>query len=219
MGPADRLDLPVPAFRPAPLRDEAVYPASGLRPAGFAALDSVFDDALCDALIAAFDAVGGHTASLVKGVQSAGIRRSRVLWFDADSSPDPDLTAAVDRRMAEVTALLNRTRFGFALDGFDEAFQIARYDAEIAGGYIRHVDRGEGPRARRRKLGISIQLSAPETYDGGDLILEPQAVPITGPRRRGTAIAFPSYVVHEVTPVPRGCRYSFVAWVHGPGFV
>ncbi|MFD0388339.1 2OG-Fe(II) oxygenase [Tistrella bauzanensis] len=66
---------------------------------------------------------------------------------------------------------------------------------------------------------MSIQLSAPEDYAGGDLVLEPQAVPITGPRRRGTAIAFPSYVVHEVTPVTQGQRYSLVAWIHGPGFV
>lgn len=218
MGPSsnDATILPPPA---PPLRDEAVYPATGLRPAGFAALDNVLDAAECDALIRLFEAEGGHSAALIRGVQSAGIRRSRVLWLDGDTGGEPTLVARIDRRMAEVVAVFNRTRFGFVLDGFDEALQIARYDGDDAGGYIRHVDRGEGPRARRRKLGVSIQLSAPEDYVGGDLVLEPQAVPIIGPRRRGTAIAFPSYVVHEVTPVTRGQRYSLVAWVHGPGFV
>jgi len=31
-------------------------------------------------------------------------------------------------------------------------------------------------------------------------------------------IFFPSYTLHEVTPVTKGTRYTLVGWVHGPAF-
>ena len=37
-------------------------------------------------------------------------------------------------------------------------------------------------------------------------------------RKQGTAIAFPSYVLHGVKPVTTGTRYSLVAWITGPEF-
>ena len=37
-------------------------------------------------------------------------------------------------------------------------------------------------------------------------------------KNRGTAIFFPSYVLHEVKPVTKGLRYSLVIWVTGPKF-
>ena len=32
----------------------------------------------------------------------------------------------------------------------------------------------------------------------------------------GSTIAFPSFFLHEVTPVTKGSRYSIVTWVSGP---
>ena len=34
-------------------------------------------------------------------------------------------------------------------------------------------------------------------------------------KTRGTFIAFPSFVLHRVTPVTRGTRWSLVAWILG----
>jgi PKHD-type hydroxylase len=34
-------------------------------------------------------------------------------------------------------------------------------------------------------------------------------------RKRGAFIAFPSFVLHRVTPVTRGTRWSLVAWILG----
>jgi PKHD-type hydroxylase len=66
-----------------------------------------------------------------------------------------------------------------------------------------------------RKLSISIQLSAPEDYEGGDLELLYGHQPEPMARARGAFIVFPSFMLHRVTPVTRGTRWSLVAWILG----
>ena len=36
---------------------------------------------------------------------------------------------------------------------------------------------------------------------------------------KGTITFFPSHVLHEVTPVTKGTRYSLVSWVQGPNIL
>jgi PKHD-type hydroxylase len=66
-----------------------------------------------------------------------------------------------------------------------------------------------------RKISISIQLARPEDYEGGDLELLFANQPESLEKTRGTFIAFPSFVLHRVTPVTRGTRWSLVAWILG----
>jgi PKHD-type hydroxylase len=40
----------------------------------------------------------------------------------------------------------------------------------------------------------------------------------TAPKTRGTLIAFPSYVLHRVTPIISGTRKAVVVWTTGPRF-
>ena len=68
-----------------------------------------------------------------------------------------------------------------------------------------------------RKLSITIQLSSPQDYEGGDLILH-NGEPEKMQKELGKLIVFPSYTLHEVTPVTKGTRYSLVAWVAGKPF-
>lgn len=75
-----------------------------------------------------------------------------------------------------------------------------------------------------RKLSVTISLSDPSDYDGGNLKFD------LGPHRsdryhtceeirpRGSIIVFPSHIHHQVTPVTRGTRYSLVAWSLGKPF-
>ena len=67
-----------------------------------------------------------------------------------------------------------------------------------------------------RKLSFSVQLSDPDDYKGGDLLLKISSDPTQVKKTRGTVIFFPSYVLHEVTPVEQGVRKSLVGWVTGP---
>lgn len=75
-----------------------------------------------------------------------------------------------------------------------------------------------------RKLSVTVSLSDPADYDGGNLKFD------LGPHRsdryhtceeirpRGSIIVFPSHIHHQVTPVTRGTRYSLVAWSLGKPF-
>ena len=83
--------------------------------------------------------------------------------------------------------------------------------------YQDHIDLGyTNPNNAIRKLSFSLQLTDPTTYKGGDLILKHSSEPETARRDRGSITFFPSYILHEVTPVTEGVRKSLVGWVTGP---
>ena len=69
-----------------------------------------------------------------------------------------------------------------------------------------------------RKLSITVQLTDPSEYEGGNLQILTADEPANITRKRGMIALFPSYVLHQVTPVTRGSRQSLVAWVSGPAF-
>jgi PKHD-type hydroxylase len=95
--------------------------------------------------------------------------------------------------------------------------QIGEYS--IGGHYDLHRDDDVYSRdgtGIQRKLSLSLLLSDPDTYEGGDLLFDGKDEPVT--RKQGSIIVFPSCVPHAVTPVTSGVRYSAVAWARGPYF-
>jgi PKHD-type hydroxylase len=137
------------------------------------------------------------------------VRDSDISWL----FPSPE-TDWIFEKISNVTSYLNKNFFNFHLSSFAEGLQFTRYVAPT-GHYERHTDKAfEGP---IRKLSLTIQLSDSNDYEGGELMLyygETQSMP----KEQGKAIAFPSYVLHQVTPVTVGTRYSLVAWVAGNQF-
>ena len=117
-----------------------------------------------------------------------------------------------------LTAQANREAFGFDLAEFAESAQVARYGAEREAHFDWHSDIGAGALASKRKLTIVVQLSDPGSYDGGTLDLRPDSNVRQAPRERGAAVVFPSFVLHRVTPVTAGTRWSLTLWSHGPAF-
>jgi PKHD-type hydroxylase len=69
-----------------------------------------------------------------------------------------------------------------------------------------------------RKLSFVIQLSDPKDYKGGELQIHLSDTPEVMKKEQGTLIAFPSYILHEVTPITKGKRYSLVGWITGKPF-
>lgn len=120
-------------------------------------------------------------------------------------------------KMAALISEMNANHFGFDLWGLAEGFQYTEYHAP-SGHYHTHVDRMFGNPVR--KLSLSVQLSAPDDYEGGDLqiITGGDDDYITIERDRGIIAGFPSFQPHRVTPVTKGTRCSLVAWVSGPPF-
>ena len=160
-------------------------------------------------------AAGGELveAGLVGKVKNDGIRRAGLAWLDERAG-----AGWVMDRLIALVAEANREHFDFALDDFAESAQVARYGAEAAGHFDWHSDIGHGPVAARRKLTLVAQLSDPAGYAGGTLELMPDARPHPAPRPIGAAVLFPSFVLHRVTPVTAGERWSLTVWAHGPAF-
>ena len=117
-------------------------------------------------------------------------------------------------RIAGVVHMLNRT-YQFDLRGFHEPLQYTVYHHSEGGHFNWHIDQGPQP---PRKLSLTLQLTDPSRYEGGDLQFNTGTKPVTAPKDRGVAIAFPSFVLHRVTPVTAGTRRALVAWVTGPSF-
>lgn len=152
-------------------------------------------------------------AGLVRGQTAHSIRRADICWLD-----DLPEAAWVMDRIIRVVAEANRESFGFDLTEFGESPQVARYGAEREGHFDWHSDIGQGAWAAKRKLTIVVQLSDPADYEGGALELRPDSNIATAPRQRGLATVFPSFVLHRVTPVTAGERWSLTLWSHGPAF-
>jgi len=71
-----------------------------------------------------------------------------------------------------------------------------------------------------RKLSVSINLSDPNAYEGGEFEMNVGDGPffLEEMSRQGTIIVFPSDTEHRVKPVTKGIRYSLVNWFEGPAF-
>jgi PKHD-type hydroxylase len=173
----------------------------------WAYMNDVFTKEECQTIIA----IGNE--KLQKGTtlgDNPSVRDSEISWLYAD-----DNMAWAFRRLTDVVTSLNNQFFKFDLTGFGEGFQFTKYDAP-GGHYGAHIDKILNHQIR--KLSLTVQLSDPSDYEGGDLVIKLSDKEDVMEKNQGRIILFPSYVLHEVTPVTEGTRYSLVAWVTGKPF-
>lgn len=76
-----------------------------------------------------------------------------------------------------------------------------------------------------RKLSMTLSLTDPSEYEGGDLEFDfrntdegSQPRICEEIRKKGSIVVFPSFVWHRVTPVTKGTRHSLVCWNLGYPF-
>jgi PKHD-type hydroxylase len=157
--------------------------------------------------------VEAATISRASGpVMDATFREARLGWLHPGRE-----SRAFFERLRLLVEKVNAESFGFDLLGFAEPVQYTVYEAPSIG-YEWHIDMIDAPNQLQRKLSLTIQLSAGDEYDGGDLELRDGAKVVAAPRTAGCLLAFPSWTLHRVTPVTRGVRRSLVAWIGGPRF-
>lgn len=99
--------------------------------------------------------------------------------------------------------------------------QFTEYKSEYGGHFDWHQDtevfyHPTDTTNLKRKITCVVQLSDPDLYDGGDLEFKLHKNNIDAQRRRGSAILFPSRLLHRAGKVTKGTRYSLVAWFEGP---
>jgi len=173
----------------------------------FATAPGFLSDAEIDRLIAEHAPLL-REGQLGAGGSNAAVRRSQVVFLGMEAK----YKWLYDRLWAGAQQC-NRLFFNVDIAAVEGNIQLARYDSSDQGFYDWHTDfSGFRP---LRKISISIQLARAEEYDGGELELLFANQPLRLERARGTFIAFPSFVLHRVTPVTRGTRWSLVAWILG----
>jgi PKHD-type hydroxylase len=102
----------------------------------------------------------------------------------------------------------------FALPKRITAPVFVRYEPGMK--YGSHVDScvmGEGDRRLRSDLAVTIFLSDPAGYDGGELVLEMDGGDQEIKLEAGEAIVYSANAIHRVAPVTRGVRQVAIAWV------
>lgn len=142
--------------------------------------------------------------------QDKSIRSSSVKWVPKNK----EWGWLYDKMMTMIKEA-NDAIWNFDLYSVLDNIQYTEYHATNDGHYGWHQDIGPGPLSTR-KVSITVQLSGPDEYEGGDLEYWKGGQDIQkAPRGKGVVFIFPSYMMHRVTPVTKGVRRSFVLWVGG----
>ena len=163
----------------------------------------------------------GDSLALEKAELSVGgagyenIRSTKVAWM-----PRATNTEKLYRRLEDAVLELNARFFRFDLSGLAD-LQYAVYGGPEGGHFDWHKDYGRDPsdpRQEPRKLTLSLQLSDASDYEGCELQARGGHQVDTAPKTRGSLIAFPANVLHQVTPIRSGIRRALVIWAVGPEF-
>ena len=138
------------------------------------------------------------------------IRSSSVKWI-----PNNQQWNWLYLKLMDMAVQANNALWHFDLYSVPDLIQYTEYYATENGHYTWHQDFGPGTPSLR-KVSITVQLSGPDEYEGGDLEYWKGGNDIIkAPRDKGLVFIFPSYMMHRVTPITKGTRRSFVLWVGG----
>jgi len=76
-----------------------------------------------------------------------------------------------------------------------------------------NITYGEGGRIIRRDIALTLFLSEPDSYEGGELEVESPAGPKSVKLPAGSGFAYHCHALHRVTPVTSGARFAAVVWL------
>jgi PKHD-type hydroxylase len=152
-----------------------------------------------------------NEAEFVDGKVTAGATAARVkdnLQLDGKAPPAQAagkiILAAIQRNRAFGMAVRPKAMLMPLFNRYEQGMQYGEHlDNPLMGGRV----------PVRSDVSVTIFLSDPDTYDGGELVLQTDAGTKTIRGNAGDAFAYPSNLFHQVTPVTRGVRIVGVTWV------
>ena len=162
----------------------------------------------------------GHAQRMIKGtIDAEGIvnekmRKSKLCWLPENGWVDNLLFNYVSR-----ANLYNNWNFSLTSR---EKPQFTVYEEGEHYDWHRDCD---VTRDLQRKISVTVQLSDPSSYEGGELHIRDYWNENEifswhpGGKVQGTIIIFGSSLRHRVFPVTKGVRYSLVQWYSGPDFI
>ena len=176
------------------------------------------------------------------GTVNEELRQGQVKWFVNEESTMPQ--PIIDKLYNALELSMAESNWNFKID-YNENIQYTVYEAQpekrTGDFYTWHTDSGPlvYDNGMMRKMSMTIQLSDPDEYEGGHFQwLEPyeqfnrltkndtvidmdssiRTIPFSA-KQKGSVVAFPSFVYHQVTPVTKGTRKSLVVWFCGKPYV
>jgi hypothetical protein len=172
----------------------------------------VLDFDLCDFLVQFYDKLGGKDSGFLMDNDS---QTSTVVDYRMKRRNDlsvlvPDLRDTIrDQIVRRLLPPIERF-FQYSATRMDR-YIVACYDSAVGGHFYRHRDNVNAG-ARHRRFAVTINLN--KDYDGCDLTF-PEFGSRTYRAPHGGAIVFSCGALHQVTPVTRGRRYAFLAFLYG----
>ncbi len=172
----------------------------------------VFDFALCDFLVAFYDQLGGKESGFLldSDGKTATVVDHRFKRRNDLSIVRPEVRDAIRGQVVRRLVPAIERFLQFSATRMDR-YIVACYDSAIGGHFQLHRD-NVNVGAQHRRFAVTINLN--KDYDGCDLVF-----PEFGHRSyrapHGGAIVFSCGALHQVTPVTRGKRYAFLAFLYG----
>lgn len=150
-------------------------------------------------------------ASFVDGKLTAGMAASKVK-NNEELALEPELLQRL-YRVVMASVGHNAVFRNAALPAKVADFIFARYQPGMR--YGDHVDdpiMGQGPKFRS-DVSMTVFLNAPDTYDGGELVIRTPFGDQKVKLPAGHAVVYPSASVHRVAEVTRGERLVALTWI------
>jgi peroxiredoxin len=172
----------------------------------------IFDFELCDFLVKIYDKLGGKDSGFLLDRDG---RTSTVIDYRLKRRNDlsilvPEVRELIRGQIVRRLVPAVERFFQFSATRMDR-YIVACYDSAIGGHFDRHRD-NVNVGAQHRRFAVTINLN--KDYDGCDLVF-PEFGRRTYRTPAGGAIVFSCGALHQVTPVSRGKRYAFLAFLYG----
>ncbi len=150
--------------------------------------------------------------NFVDGQTTAGWHAKLVKQNRQLHSKSPDVKALQE---LVINALQRNLLFKLAINPKHiHSLRFSRYEPNMH--YGSHTDNAVmgGKQFFRSDVSFTLFLSSPESYEGGELIIEKPEGDLSYKLNAGSIILYPSTFLHRVETVKTGTRLVVVGWIH-----
>jgi hypothetical protein len=172
----------------------------------------VFSFELCDFLVQFYQQQGGVDSGFQFDIsgKTATLSNWKIKRRSDVSLALPEVRELVRSQVVRRLLPQIEQNFQFRATRMDR-YIVACYDSEAGGHFHRHRDNISAG-AQHRRFAVSINLN--NDFEGCDLVF-PEFGRKTYRPPEGGALVFSCGALHQVTPVTRGRRYAFLAFLYG----
>ena len=148
------------------------------------------------------------TIKSIKGIKNHKIRNTNISWIPFEKMPH------MYKSLESWGTKVNNNHFGFDGIRLGEPAQFTQYSKQKH--YDWHTDSpfDFSKQPYVRKISMSVLLSNPKDFKGGELQLIDTKKTLS--LKQGYGVFFASFIAHRVLPVKKGNRISMVTWFNGP---